>query len=127
MYQWRFRGAKFFAAGLYRFNAFARMLDGNGLTTARISAHVAELQQLLVDRLRDSPLGSAELLNPPGGGPHARFLAFRSPHAQRWCADLAAKDCIVDVRGDVLRIGLGLYHDESDISRLSLFARELEA
>jgi selenocysteine lyase/cysteine desulfurase len=123
----RFMGATFDASGLYRFNAVERMLDGNGLTTARISAHVAELQQLLVDRLRDSPLGSAELLNPPGGGPHARFLAFRSPHAQRWCADLAAKDCIVDVRGDVLRIGLGLYHDESDISRFSLFARELEA
>jgi hypothetical protein len=26
-----------------------------------------------------------------------------------------ARDCVTDVRGDVLRIGLGLYHDAADI------------
>ena len=56
-----------------------------------------------------------ELLNPLDGRTHARFLAYRDPRAQRWCADLMARNCITDVRGDVLRIGLALYHDESDI------------
>jgi selenocysteine lyase/cysteine desulfurase len=33
----------------------------------------------------------------------------------RWHGELMAGNCITDVRGDVLRIGLGLYHDESDV------------
>jgi len=36
----------------------------------------------------------------------------------RWYGELKAINCITDVRGDVLRIGLGLYHDQGDIDRL---------
>ena len=63
-------------------------------------------------------LGAAELLNPLDGAPHARFLAFRTPNAQRWYAELKARNCITDVRGDVLRIGFGIYQDEEDVERL---------
>jgi selenocysteine lyase/cysteine desulfurase len=121
----RFMGATFDSSGLYRFNAVRRMLDREGLTTDRISNHVRTLQNRLVDRLASSALGSAELLNPPDEAPHARFLAFRSPNAQRWCEELSAMHCIVDVRGDVLRIGLGLYHDEADIARFADLAGKL--
>ena len=62
------------------------------------------------------------MLNPLSTGPHARFLAFRSPDAQRWCAELMAKGCITDVRGDVLRIGFGLYHDEEDVDAFAALA-----
>jgi selenocysteine lyase/cysteine desulfurase len=65
------------------------------------------------------------LLNPLDGRPHARFLAFRSPEASRWHDELAALNCITDVRGDVLRIGLGLYHDEEDIGRLAALLETL--
>lgn len=123
----RFMGATFDASGLYRFNAVQRMLREQDLTTAKISGHVAGLQRLLLDRLRESPIASAELLNPLEPGRHARFLAFRSPHAQRWCVDLAARNCVVDVRGDVLRIGLGLYHDEGDVDRFARLAGKLKA
>ena len=121
----RFMGATFDASGLYRFNAVRRMLADEGLTTARISVHVAALQALLVERLQDMPLGSAELLNPLGDGPHARFLAFRSPLAQQWYRALAEANCTVDVRGDVLRVGLAIYHDEADIERFAALAAEL--
>ncbi len=122
----RFIGATFDPSGLYRFNAVRRMLSDNGLTTARISAHVASLQRLLI-QLGETALGAAELLNPLDGASHARFLAFRSPQAQRWCADLASRGCVVDVRGDVLRVGLGLYHDEADVERFRGLAVELAA
>jgi selenocysteine lyase/cysteine desulfurase len=122
----RFMGATFDASGLYRFNAVQRMHRENGLTTARISGHIANLQRLLVEKLQSGPFASAELLNPLAAGPHARFLAFRSAAAQRWCADLAARDCIVDVRGDVLRVGLGLYHDDGDIDRFAALVAELK-
>ncbi len=123
----RFLGATFDPSALYRFNAVRRMLDSNGLTTARISGHVAALQRRLLDRLDSTPLASADVLNPLGAAGHARFLAFRSRHAQRWCAELADKNCIVDVRGDVLRVGLGLYHDEGDIDRFAELAEGLPA
>nr|NUR37843.1 aminotransferase class V-fold PLP-dependent enzyme [Sphingomonas sp.] len=114
----RFLGATFDPSGLYRFTAVRRMLAENGLATARISNHVMLLQRLLLEGIRSTALGEAELLNPLGGGAHARFLAFRSANAQRWYAELKAQNCITDVRGDVLRIGFAIYQDESDVDRL---------
>jgi selenocysteine lyase/cysteine desulfurase len=116
----RFMGATFDPSGLYRFNFVQRTLADNDLTTLRISRHVEELQHQLLESIYKTPLSGAELLNPldRDKGDHARFLAFRSPEAQRWHADLKARNCITDVRGDVLRIGFGLYQDESDVDRL---------
>ena len=121
----RFFGATFDPSGLYRFNAVQRMLREQGLTTARISEYTGALQQQLVEALGRTPLADAELLNPPGGPPHARFLAFRSPRAQQWHEALKLRDCITDVRGDVLRIGFALYQDESDVERLARLLAEL--
>jgi len=114
----RFLGATFDPSALYRFTAVRRMFVENGLTTERISARCADLQARLVEGLGGTALADAELLNPLDGGPHARFLAFRSPHAQRWYSDLKARNCITDVRGEVLRIGFGIYQDEGDVDRL---------
>ena len=114
----RFLGATFDPSALYRFTFIRRMLRDNGLTTARISAHVEALQRQLLDAIRDTAIGNAELLNPLSGRQHARFLAVRSPHAQRWYEELLAQNCITDVRGDVLRIGFGIYQDEDDVGRL---------
>ena len=121
----RFMGATFDASALYRFNAIQRMLKENGLATERIAAKVAGLQEQMLRAIASSALGQAELLNPLGGGPHARFVAFRSPDAQRWCAELMAKACVTDVRGDVLRIGFGLYNDEEDVDAFAALAADL--
>ncbi|HVF83868.1 MAG TPA: aminotransferase class V-fold PLP-dependent enzyme, partial [Sphingomicrobium sp.] len=111
----RFMGATFDPSALYRWNGIRRMLAGEGLTTAVIGRQVERLQHILLEKLAETPLADAELLNPLNKGPHARFLALRHPRAAEWQAALKARDCITDVRGDVLRIGLGLYHDDSDI------------
>jgi selenocysteine lyase/cysteine desulfurase len=121
----RFMGATFDPSALYRFNAIRRVLAENGLSTASISAHVAALHGELVEAVRSTPLGGAELLNPPGATAHARFLAFRSPQAAAWQAELAAGGCVTDVRGDVLRVGLGLYHDRADIRAFARLAADL--
>jgi selenocysteine lyase/cysteine desulfurase len=114
----RFLGATFDPSALYRFNGVQRMLHDSGLTTARISEQVATLQIQLLERIGNTAVGKAELLNPLDGKPHARFLAFRSPVAQRWYNELMAQNCITDVRGEVLRIGFGIYQDEEDVDRL---------
>jgi len=87
------------------------MLRQEGLGTSVIAAHAEALKERLLAEL---PL-KAELLNP---GSPARFLALRSPEAAQWKAALEAEDVIVDVRGDVLRIGFGMYQDARDLEEL---------
>lgn len=113
----RFLGATFDPSGLYRFVAVRRMLAREGASTAAVAALVAGLHKRLLKAITGTPLGNAELLNPLHGRAHARFLAFRSEYAQDWHRALAEEKVVVDVRGDVLRIGLGMYHEDDDIDR----------
>ena len=122
----RFLGATFDPSGLYRFNAVQRMLSDNGLTTRTINEHVAQLQQALLSGIAGSALAQAELLNPLGDTAHARFLAFRHADAKGWHEQLEAQDCITDVRGEVLRIGFGLYQDQKDVDGLLRLLRRLK-
>jgi selenocysteine lyase/cysteine desulfurase len=124
----RFFGATFDPSGLYRFVAAGRMLAVEGLTTAVVADHVAGLQARLVEEVaahRAGPLGQAVLLNPLDGWPHARFLAFRHPDAPAWKTALAARGVVTDVRDDVLRIGLSIYHDDADVDRFCEICRAL--
>ncbi len=121
----RFMGATFDPSSLYRFLHVRRMLAGEGLTTERINDHVAGLRSRLLAGLSKTPLGCAELLNPPKSGPSARFVALRHAEASAWQKALLARDCITDVRGDVLRIGLGIYQDQEDVDRLLALAADL--
>ena len=81
---------------------------------------------LMNESIRATALGQAELLNPLDNKPHARFFALRDFRAQRWCAQLTASGCVTDVRGDVLRVGFGLYHDEEDVAAFAALAGELD-
>lgn len=114
----RFLGATFDPSGLYRFVAVRDMLSAEGMDTRRINEKVFRLRDRLLDRLGETPLAEAALVNPPGPGPQARFLALAHPRAAEWRAALDRAHAIVDVRGEVLRIGFGLYQDESDVDRL---------
>jgi selenocysteine lyase/cysteine desulfurase len=120
----RFMGATFDPSGLYRFVAVRDMLAREGLTTAAISAHVDGLRARLLAALDGTPLAQAEHIN-ADTRLTARFVALRAPKSAEWQAELLAHDVIVDVRGDVLRIGLGLYHDARDIDRFTEIANEL--
>ena len=111
----RFLGSTFDPSGLYRFNAVQRMLAAESLATATISAHVTALQQQFVT---EAAMPGLTLLNPVAEGVRARFLAYRGPQAASLCQQLATHNVITDVRGDVLRIGFGLYQDEEDVDRL---------
>jgi len=122
----RFLGATFDPSALYRFTAVRRMLAENGLTTAYMSEYCAGLQRQLLECIARTPLGDAVLLNPFDGRQHARFLAFQSPNARGWYESLKAMNCVTDVRGEVLRIGFGIYQDEDDVCRLVDFLRRLK-
>lgn len=116
----RFMGATFDPSGLYRFVAVRDMLADERLNTATISQHVAALRNALLTRIDSTAFASAELLNSTGQkGMAARFLAFRYADAPRWQSALANMDVVTDVRGDVLRIGFGLYQTLSDVDALT--------
>jgi selenocysteine lyase/cysteine desulfurase len=123
----RYMGATFDPSGLFRLNAVFDLLERENLTTAAVSTHVAGLQTHLtavVAAGQAGRLSEALLLNPlQSNGRNARFLAFRHPDAPRWRAALATEGVVTDVRADVLRVGLGLYHDEADIDRFAEVCR----
>lgn len=117
----RFLGATFDATGVYRFNAVQRLLDEQGLTVGTIHEHVRTLQATFLDRLDglDVPGVHPEFLVPAPGAPdRGHLLTFRFPEAGEVSARLAARKVITDHRGDNLRIGFGVYHDETDVDAL---------
>lgn len=117
----RFMGATFDVSALYRFNAVRDMLEAEGLDTRAVSAHVKTLRGKLEAAIAEGRAGvlrEATLLRPNADEPRARFIALREARATEWKAALMERDVITDARGDVLRIGLGLYHDAADVNAL---------
>lgn len=122
----RFLGATFDPTGLYRFNSVRTMLERESLDTRAIADRVASLRADLLACIGKGDAGKlaeAGVLAPNAHGPQARFIALRHPDATRWKAALLEANVITDARDDVLRIGLGLYHDPEDIYALCAAAR----
>jgi kynureninase len=116
----RFFGATFDPTGLYRFNAVMDWLLEDGLTPTRIHDHAWTLQAKFIAGLMKhipAEFVDAELL-PAGPLPRGNFLTFRHPRAADFCRRLQAQHVVIDHRGDRLRIGFGLYHDEDDVADL---------
>ena len=118
---WRFWGSTFDPAGLYRWNAVTAWRRSLKLTVEVSDAHVRGLQRKFLERLLEksrgpfaiSALVSADLTR------LGHFLTFRLPHAPAVSKRLAAElGVLTDARGDRLRFGFGLYHDEADIDEL---------
>lgn len=109
----RFLGATFDPSGLYRMNAVLRWLDEEGVGPGEIAAHVETLQK----RFLGSGAAPGELIPPQ---PHRRgsFLTFRTRRADSIFRSLHDQDVVTDYRRDRLRIGFGVYQDESDVDLL---------
>jgi selenocysteine lyase/cysteine desulfurase len=112
----RFMGATFDPSALYRFNAVMKWLDQIGVDAADIHARAQALQAAFIQQAAILPgFGRENLVVPAGSPDRGNFLAYRSPQAAAWQASLAAGGILTDVRGDVLRVGFGLYHDVTDV------------
>ncbi len=125
----RFMGATFDPTGLYRLQASLSWLRQNNVTVDKIRNHVHHLQRLFMD-LADAELGQTEinhrnLVVPMTINDRGSFLTFRTPQASRLQEVLETHGIIVDRRGDRLRFGFGIYHDESDVMLLLGKLREI--
>ncbi|HEX9762396.1 MAG TPA: aminotransferase, partial [Acidimicrobiia bacterium] len=109
----RFSGATFDPSGLYRMDAVLGWLQGQGVTPQVVSSHVKDLQR----RFLDAGVAPGHLL-PPEPLPRGNFLTFETDRAADLYKALHDRKVITDYRGDRLRIGFGIYHDEADVERL---------
>ncbi len=119
----RFAGASFDPSGLYRLNAVMRWLAEIGVGPAKAHARAGAMQAAMLAALAKAGipgLTSADLIVPAGAPRRGNFLAFRSPYAVRQQAALARAGIVTDVRGDVLRMGFGLYHDPADVPAMAV-------
>jgi kynureninase len=115
----RFLGGTFDPTGLYRFNAVQRWLDEQGLSVGQIHQHVSGLQAAFLDRA--GPLTERARLVPGREevADRGHFLTFQFPEAGSVYERLHDAGVITDFRDDRLRIGFGIYHNESDVDELA--------
>ncbi len=115
----RFLGATFDPTPLYRFNAVLDWLARLNVTPAIIHAHAVRMQERFMQELiRDElDLHEGQLVVPLSEPSRGQFLTFETAGAADIHERLLRANVVTDVRGNRLRFGFGLYHDEEDISR----------
>jgi kynureninase len=118
----RFAGATFDPTGIYRMNAVLDWLASMGVDPGSIHRHVVEMQTRFLDHLTRMP-GS---LLPARSTPRGNFLTFRSDRAETYYRVLHEQNVVTDHRGDRLRFGFGIYHNEHDVDRLIEIVDSLE-
>jgi selenocysteine lyase/cysteine desulfurase len=116
---WRFMGATFDPAGLYRFNAVMRWLADEGITPPIIHAQAKALQQHFLQRIAGSALlEQGALVVPADEMRRGNFLTLETPHAQAIHQDLQELRVVTDVRGNRLRLGFGIYQTREEVDDL---------
>jgi kynureninase len=109
----RFFGATFDPSGLYRMDAALGWLESVGASPQAISEHVKALQGQFLESA-----AHPGVLLPPTSSARGNFLTFQTPDAPDLYRRLHESGIITDYRRDRLRIGFGIYHDETDVARL---------
>jgi len=113
----RFMGATFDPSGLYRFVSVQDWLVNLGVDVAAIHRRVQRLQLRFMEQVMDANVLPIEAMVPglDEVDDRGNFLAFAVANAPALDAALAARHVVVDHRGDRLRFGFGLYHDDQDV------------
>ena len=114
----RFLGATFDPTALFRLNAVQRWLGEVGVAVPDIVRHTRRLQERFVAALPEgSRLRAADLVVPLSMPDRGQFLTFQTPAAAELHRLLAQEKLMPAVRGDRLRFGFALYHDDDDVDR----------
>jgi len=116
----RFFGATFDVSALYRFNAVQGWLAEEKMRVMDMLAHVRMIEHIFLAELKPGRNDvDPSMLMVKNHAKRGRFLCFRTEAAGKISKTLAEQSIIVDHRGDRLRIGFGIYHDESHTQKLA--------
>ena len=113
----RFAGATYDPVSHYRAEAVMNFFDQHGLVAPflrRVSLHqIARLRARFDSHDPDPSIITYDRALPADR--RAGFLAFRSPHATRFVAELAKRNVWCDARGDILRFGPAPYLTDAQL------------
>ncbi len=127
----RFWGATFDPAGLYRLNAVCDWMREKKITAQERWYHVLTLQShFLQSGVKSRYFELSKLVTPLPRAQRGNFLSFDQGDegsASTLVEKLAVRGVIVDSRGPLIRIGFGIYHDLSDVDQLIKTIESLEA
>lgn len=118
----KFWGSTFDPTGIYRFNSVCKFLKSINLDIVKIHNYVINLQNLFLDELNkinSDVFNLSNLLTPVNDSNRGHFLTFLLPNAAIFHKKLKEQNIITDYRGNRLRFGFGIYHNENDIIQLS--------
>jgi selenocysteine lyase/cysteine desulfurase len=116
----RFFGATFDVSALYRFNAAQGWLAEEKRSVMDMLAHVRMIEHVFLAELKPGRHDvDPSMLMVKNHAKRGRFLCFRTEAAGKISKALSEQSIIVDHRGDRLRIGFGIYHDESHAQKLA--------
>lgn len=126
----RFAGSTFDPTGLYRFNAVMDMFRERSVSVHRTHFYVVDLIDYFLTKLEceDHPLFNKDnrvnhkdtVLNR-----RAHFISYRMDNPEAVAGELRKRGVVVDWRGEFLRIGFGLYHNEEDADKLIDVIKEI--
>lgn len=114
---YRFAGSTMDFSALYRLEAVLNLFKSEGLTVAKIHAHIQKLQKNFRDHLLEIDhhfLTEKNILSVDYNY-HGHFLTFAMPspeHAKALHDELRAINIWTDFRGSRLRFGFGIYQNE---------------
>jgi selenocysteine lyase/cysteine desulfurase len=109
----RFAGATFDPSGIYRMGAVLSWLEEEAVDPDDVHDHAVTLQSRLLEKA--DPPGA---LVPGRGTDRGNFLTFETPEAGEIYKRLHDRGVITDYRGNRLRLGFGVYQDETDVDLL---------
>ncbi len=115
----RFLGATFDVSPLYRFNAVQDWLAREGWSVATMLAHVRGLEEIFLAESRSPDVGRGTLARDRCCTAAAASLAFRTAGPARSWRGWPHRTIVADHRGDRLRNGFGIYHNQDDARRLA--------
>lgn len=117
----RFAGSTFDVSGCYRFNSVVETFKKEEIPFYKIHERIIELKKYFINSIEKSSIKKLtidKIICDQEEMTRAHFVAFRIDNANAIEVTLAKNNIIVDSRGDRLRFGFGLYHDNQDIDLL---------
>lgn len=120
----RFKGATADLTPIYRFDYIWEEFKRNNITVDIMHRYIKSLQCYFLKKLNNGYLNESSLIAPVDKV--GNYLVFKVKDAKKFTEELNERKVMVDYRGNNLRIGFAIYHDEEDVDELILRINDIK-